>query len=630
MNSLRRDAALFSGALAVRLLHLIFAHRGPLFRYLPIDSAFYDDAARRLAQGQGFPSGVFFMNPLYGTFLGAVYAVFGSAENGRLAAMLVQAALGAGAVVLLARLGAAVDRKRDGLIAAAALAIYGPAVFYDATLLTPSLMLFLTTLAALLALKAMHGRTILAAFLGGTVGLLILGRSSNMLLIPAFAIVLVCHGRTRGLSAGVFVLSVLLTIAPATLHNWLASGDWVAVTANGGMTLWAGNHPGATGVYSQPEFLSSAVPEREAEDYRAEAARRLGHDVTLGESSRYWREETLREWAKEPRRIGSLFLRKLRIWVSSTESQTNLSYYFAKEHSLILRILFLHLGWVLPFALLGLPDLRQLVVPAVPIAVSLMTCLIFYVSSEYRHPAVPCLLLFAVAGLRRVAFELTHRHIIRRCGITVALLASFAVVNAPDPLLSRMRSTRADNYNFGVFAVAAGDLDEAEAFFRRSTAIDPEWPLSRAKLAEVLAKKGRSREAAVELGRAQALAQVEPGDARQDLSSADSVFRQGDFARARIMFLNLASRDPSAAPTALNNAGLCSIRLGENARAMAEFQSALERDPKYVSPLIHLGRLALELGDVATAERRARQALELAPDDERAKRLLVRALGAGS
>ena len=45
--------------------------------------------------------------------------------------------------------------------------------------------------------------------------------------------------------------------------------------------------------------------------------------------------------------------------------------------------------------------------------------------------------------------------------------------------------------------------------------------------------------------------------------------------------------------------------------------------------MIHRGRLALSLGDSLAAEQRAREALELAPHDGRAQRLLARARGGG-
>lgn len=630
MSPGRRDLALFAGALAVRLAHVAAIHGGPLFRYLLIDSAFYDSVGRRLASGEGFPPGVFFMNVLYGAFLGGIYDVFGSGGAGRLAALLIQCGLGAVSVVLLARIGDALDRSREGLLAAVALAVYGPAIFYDGALLTPSLLAFLTTAAVLVAVRIPAGGAGAAIGLGAITGLLVLGRANHVLLVPAFALLWLRRGKGGIVPAALLVAAAVLTIAPATVRNWRVSGELVPVTANGGMALWAGNHEGATGIYSQPAFLSNPVPEREAEDYRAEASRRTGRELTLAQSSRFWTAETLRRWTSHPGAAAGLFARKLRLWLSATESQTNLSYYFARDFSWVLAVFRLHLGWILPFALIGLVDLRRLAVPALPIAVSLLTCLLFYVSSEYRHPVVPCLLLFAGSGALRVTHLLRSRApVLRKAAVVAVLLALFGFVNFRDPFLARLESRRVDHYNFAVLALEAGDLAEAEAFLRRSIVIDPEWAVTRRKLAEVLAREGRMQEAAEEARLADQL-EGAPEDATDRVASeAIRLFGERDFAAALVLFERMAAAGGDAAAGALNNAGLCSMNLGQPARAESLFVAATRLDPTYASPVIHLGRLALALGDSAEAERRAREALELAPEDGRAQRLLARARGGG-
>ncbi|HMB69770.1 MAG TPA: hypothetical protein VKU85_10680, partial [bacterium] len=235
MTTGRRDLLLFAGALTVRAAHVAAIRPGPLFRYLLIDSAFYDEVGRGLAAGAGFPPGVFFMNVLYGAFLGGVYSLFGSGDGGRLAALGIQALLGAGAVVLTARAGDRLGRPREGLIAAGVLAAYGPAVFYDGALLTPSLLLFLTVAAVVVAVPAVRGCVRAAVVLGLLVGLLTLGRANNALLAPMFAVLALRRGRS-GLPAAVALLAMtLVVVLPVTVRNWRVSGELVPVTANGGM-----------------------------------------------------------------------------------------------------------------------------------------------------------------------------------------------------------------------------------------------------------------------------------------------------------------------------------------------------------------------------------------------------------
>jgi Tfp pilus assembly protein PilF len=314
------------------------------------------------------------------------------------------------------------------------------------------------------------------------------------------------------------------------------------------------------------------------------------------------------------------------IYFHATESQTKLSYYFARDFSPELDVLRTHLGWVLPFDLLALvTDGRALAIPAVPVAASLATCVLFYVSSEYRHPVVPCLLLFAVSGARRAVgwlrAPLTWRTVAAGAGI--ALL--FVATNARDPFFARLQSRRVDYLNFATLAASAGDLEEAERFARESVAIDPAWPVSRAKLAELARRRGAGP-SAEDSGNPTGSSAVNSGL----LDAALGMFRDGKSAEAREAFLAAAAQGGDGRATALNNAGLCSMRLERFAEAESLFLASAAADSAYASPLVHLGRLALAQGDGSNAARWARRALVLAPDDARAVRLLTRAAGGGA
>lgn len=628
----RLDLALFLGALIVRLAYVLEIRTGPVFRYLLIDSEFYDAFGRRLAMGDGLADGPFFMNVLYGLFLGGTYSVFGAQDGGRLATLLLQAALGAAAVPLLRRLGIALGRERAGRLAAIALAGFGPAIFYDGALLTPSLLLLLTLLSTLVAVPVLSGepRPRAAAVLGLITGLLVLGRANHVLLLVLWTALLLRGGRRAFVSAAVLVVAAILVVAPVTIRNARQTGEFIPVTANGGMALWAGNWEGAMGIYAQPPFLQNPVPDREAEDYRLEASRRAGQDLTLAESSRFWTAETRRRWAAEPGAMLRLAARKVRLFFHATESQTNLSYYFALDQSRVLSVFRLHFGWFLPLMIVGLiADGRRQLVALAPVAVSLVTCALFYMSSEYRHPVAPLMLFFAALGLERViGWMHPPTPWGRRAAVAVAGLVLLVSVNYRDPFLARLQSRRVDYYNFGSLASMAGDLSQAEGLLRRSIAIDPKWGPSRAKLADVLQRMGRVDEAGQEGLVAAGLGRDPSGGVPDGaMRAAHEAFAAERFEEALERFLGVARDDGVAKPNALNNAGLCAMQLGLVDRAGTLFTEARAADPTYASPVIHLGRMALALGDSARAAAYAEEALRIAPDDERAQRLRLRASG---
>ena len=124
-------AALFLVAMAVRLLHLWAIRDTAYFDVLMGDARSYDLWAQRLAAGDWIGADVFYQAPLYPYFLGVLYAVFG---RDLLMVRLIQAMVGAAAVVLLSSAGERLFSRRVGLAAGLALALYAPAIFFDGLL----------------------------------------------------------------------------------------------------------------------------------------------------------------------------------------------------------------------------------------------------------------------------------------------------------------------------------------------------------------------------------------------------------------------------------------------------------------------------------------------------------------
>jgi tetratricopeptide (TPR) repeat protein len=296
------------------------------------------------------------------------------------------------------------------------------------------------------------------------------------------------------------------------------------------------------------------------------------------------------------------------------------------DHSLVLRVFRVHFGWILPFAIVGIvSEGRRLPLVLLPIAVALVTCILFYVSSEYRHPVVPCLLLFAAIGARRLA-QMARSGAAPAAASAVILLGLMVFANAPDPLLDRLTTRRADNLNFATLALEAGDAREAEALARKSIAIDPAWAPSRRKLADALVRLGCMDEAAEEARIASRL-DGEADATGEEMRRAQESFTAGRFEEARTLFLDIASRGGAARAQALNNAALACAEAGRVAEADSLLAAAVLADSTYSSPWVHRGRLALARGDSAAALRFAERALALAPEDGRALRLRERARG---
>ena len=425
-----RIALAGAGALAV-LLRL--AHQASLEGVLGhrqiLDAAFYHDEARYLVGALSTPvepGPVRFANPGYSELLAVLYRLFIPDERVGLTAQ----ALGSGvtAIVLGLSANALFKDRRAGLIAAFYWAFYAPSIYYDGALLTPSLGALLTTLAVgalIRVLDIARGAGSRRSFLtwGFAAGLCVGGatllRPSNVLLGLSLAGVLLIWGRTqRQLRAAALALTlgVVLVITPRIFAQHAATGDWIPLSANGGMNLWVGNNRDANGSYGTAPFVDAyraqgheytVVVERNA---YLDEARRLSGDSSLGiaQSSAFWRNRAQDEVSADPPRWLGLELKKLTWFWNRYESRTNVSQSFLEHFSTILRFDPWGFGVCALLGGYGLLTMRQseararLLLAAV-VAAPLLTCLVFFVSGEYRHPASCALVLAASFALSRLS-----------------------------------------------------------------------------------------------------------------------------------------------------------------------------------------------------------------------------------
>jgi 4-amino-4-deoxy-L-arabinose transferase-like glycosyltransferase len=102
---------LFAAAFALRLLHVLAMRASPYFANPVIDAATYDDIARSITAGRGYPEAIFWQPPGYPYFLSWVYALCGP---GYMAPRIVQALLGAAGAALTAWIGARFFGRRVG------------------------------------------------------------------------------------------------------------------------------------------------------------------------------------------------------------------------------------------------------------------------------------------------------------------------------------------------------------------------------------------------------------------------------------------------------------------------------------------------------------------------------------
>ena len=586
---LRREkailGAILTAALGVRLAYLYQAVDTPLFDVLLIDSEFYDRRARAIVAGDWLGDQPFFMNPLYPYFLAAIYALLG-AEYWWVG--VVQAVLGTGSCYLIYALGRKLWRPQIGLLAAGMAAFYQPYVFYDGALLTAAPITFLN-LAALYCLAHAQGAARWLWGAGLLLGLSATARPMVLLFVAVVAGWFVAQwGRCGWRQWGWVVVGCGLVVGVVAWRNYYVGGEWLLTTSSAGMNFYVGNHPEASGIYAQVDFLPSAEPDLERAAFIREAEARTGRALTPAQASRFWLVAGLRFVAENPLAYLALQGRKLYMFWNGVEAQNNLSLYLARDFVPLLRWCVLGWGLVAPLAVAGWAASRRSVLLDLYLASYLAACLLFFTSSEYRLPVVPVVLLYAACWMANVATWARGgaRRRLLRSGLLVALVA--LPINYRDAGAERLTRKRVDYYNFGTLYQRRGAWAASERMFREALRIDPSFAPAATGLAAVLARRE---------------------DGRTDLKRGLERFGAGEY-EAAIAAFSLASPSPGRH----NNLGLCYYRLGQWSDAIEHFHQALALDAGYARAHFNLGLVYAKQGDDQAAADAFAAALELDPN----------------
>jgi tetratricopeptide (TPR) repeat protein len=383
------------------------------FATLPtLDSELYWQRAGEIAAGEWWRGEPFHIAPLYPYLLG----MFRSLGGGLLALYGVQVALHLATAWAIAAAARIRFGGGAGLLAATLfLGLSEPALFATRILGT-TLQLALVALlwwdwARLsVAREPDRGHVIR---IGAWIGLLALAFPAAILLIPTYFAWLARawpdRSETNVLRAGraaVGAAAAVLVVAPATLHNAVATGDLIPITAHAGITLAAGNGPGSAGIFTPITETSGAVADQAHESARAfELA--TGRSGSWREIDAYFRDRTVRWWWQNPVDALALFGRKAWWFITSRHYDNVTAFALEREYGLhdASAALPLETPWLLGFALVGFATTvrrRKAFLPEIAlVGLSFAVCLLFMYSARYRALAIPVLCGMAAAAVVR-------------------------------------------------------------------------------------------------------------------------------------------------------------------------------------------------------------------------------------
>lgn len=481
----------------------------PLFLLPDGDAGVYDAWARRFAAGD-FALGheVLRMSPGYFYALGGVYALLG---DGPWAFRLVQGACGLGSVALIWDCARRLYGPRWALCAGLIAALYGPLAFFEGVQLADALGAVLhgalLWLAIVMLLRYERGIALGQrdfAQLGLAYGLCAALRPNALLLaLPLAWMIGRCawyapRAWVRGLL--VFALAAGCAIAPITLRNYFAAGEPVLLTAHGGLNVYLGNGPGATGTFRvPPEIADARGPAEQFDAFHTAAEQAVGHELSARAADGYWFGRALQHVEAQPWAWLRLMAKKLRLFWNGREVWDVYHYDFYRGLDLRLR-------FSLPFAALAALSLlgtlrasrRQRPAERFIGLFNLTTCLaivLVLVSARYRLAMFAGAVLASTCALRGLLQALRRRGSEPlRLAVNAGALAACVVFTWP---VAIKRSVADEEYwKLGAGYFALGRLPEAEAAYLRGLQLNPQHDGSHYDLARLYERSGRTGEAA--------------------------------------------------------------------------------------------------------------------------------------
>lgn len=589
-------AVVFAVALLVRWVVGAQLADEPLFRSPQLDSLQYLTWGRRIAAGD-------FIWPVppphglgYPVLLGALLSLFdGSLDAVRVA----QSFLGAGTCALVAACSSRAFGRVAGIASGLLLAVYGPLVWIDVSILGEGLLVFLLALA--LWIVSLEGRPELRAVAAGvTLAAALLVRPTAIALLPgllvAFALArrspegwrLDWRGDRRGWgAAGLLLAAFLLAAVPVVWKISKENGAFVPVQGHSGFAFYVANGPHGDG-------LPSPRIGRGWEELETEAARAGIREPAARD--RYYRDKTMAAIRERPGHYAGLFASKALWLVQAAEVRDSHSYDFFRSRSTALRLL---PGFGLLFALalggLAACTLRRRMPPP-EILLGLLgfavLTIITMVGTRYRMPMVPFLAVLAgpaVALVWEAARSKRSSQTARDLGIVlgaVVLGAGLAHVRDYPP-----------------------SHDFAEEWTMSGAALETQerWPEALAAYEQALASDAGYVTALEAVGRLR----IKQGN----LSGAEEVLRR-------------ALQIKSDSQRAHYYLGVALMQSGRPDEAIGEMRSSLTLAPEDVPTLQTLGGLLLARGDAEEAAGVYARLVEMTPDDGNAWLALARLEGA--
>jgi tetratricopeptide (TPR) repeat protein len=488
---------------------------------------------------------------------------------------------------------------------------------------------------------------------GVLLGLSALARAN--VLVMVFVVVpwiLMSGSRRRWRHAGYFLAALIVTILPATVHNFVASRDFVPITSNGGVNFYIGNSEDATGIFYPPRGIN-LVTDDAVHTY---VERVLGRKVSPSEASDYWFDEAATYIRSHPADWVVLMGRKTAMFFNGYEIPQIESFAIARERYAILRVMFVNAWMLIALGVTGMlfavGRWRKFFLLYGYVFAFALSIILFFITSRYRVQIAPALALFAAWAVV-VALPDAITSLKRRIW-PLALIALLVLATNPSIFALPEDEVRWREHTHESRRLSKiGKYDEAVAEANAAIEVHPDYADSYINRALIEKDAGKRFEAvedyarAVEINPNLSTVQYDFGQLLRSLKMngpAIEAYRravelnplmleaynnlgityqlEGRYEEAITQFERVIALDPQYIK-AYNNLGASLAQSGQLDRAIDVLTRGIEMDPDYSGTYRNLAMIYVQKKDVPRAYEEMTRYVELEPEDRQAVEVLA-------
>ncbi len=507
-------------AVVVRVIYWLESGDDPLRGELVLDSLVYHRMATEIAKEAFWGTEVFFRAPLFPYLLAFTYKLAGIQQ---IAIALVNLLMGIATAALAYLTSRRWLSEKGARIVGIVTALYPTLYFFEFEIMPTALEVFTFTLTLYLFSLYDRDRNQKHLFWGGiALGFAALARPT----ILTFAVALIIWLRTKHQSSGwivtwqkysLILLGMAIVILPCTIRNYAVGHEVVLISSQGGVNFYMGNNKDADG--QTAAFPSVGGRLNKYQDHVSSDSKALAEDdarrnLTASEVSSYWRTKGTDFITSNPLSALWLSLKKIYLVFCGEELFNNEDPLSGRRYALLYSIFIWSFGLRFPYGLLAplfllgtVLVLRRKNKPWLPLLFvysQVITVALFFVSSRYRQPLIPAMIIIVTAGLFELRELMTRLSVKQLAPYGVALLVLLLALNPPVTIASTQNRSMYYTLLGNVLSNQSKD-DLAVAELTNAVAIDDQNMLAFQSLGKVYGKTGKYDLAIETLKKAEAL-----------------------------------------------------------------------------------------------------------------------------